>query len=847
MKKNNKNWKRTGLVLLVMLTMIISPSITARIDIDSDSIDYTGSDDLTMTSDSNLSIEPTDDTNFSSDAIPTANNTYDLGSNALRWNNIYGTYFFGDGSGLTGLPSGFTYSDWFDQDLNTTNSTTFDGLTLDGNLDMNSNDINNANDIEVENQLTVLNDIKLHDKLEYDGGGGTHLDFNPNQIIIAAGGINILNMQTALATFGVNVTMNENLTISGDITPTANNTYSLGSDELRWNNIYGGSIVGDGGGITNLTIPSETFLPISAVTEAGTQTGGDIDSMRVPEDGLSWNVTEAGGGVPVLRIKVNFTNITTFDSVIGRVYYSGGQGHEVQLEIWRFDTEVWENYIEFTDMTDFVNFYVPVFDPIDHINTTTSDVWLRFDHAQNGIPSHEFRVDYVAIIDGFTALTVSDHDALGGRDNKSNHPWAMPTDGSRNFNGDVVFEQDIHLGNTTQNLTYNSSKNQLLANIAQGQPYQWKIQGTDSVRKTPTRYFEVDVTQDWTGAATELFPSNAFYLGLNDKRTVSSGAWDYVRVADFHTIRDASFSSAATSGNYLMGIFNEVSDSGDYTDTTPSYYQFNRWDTGTISPSFTGVTSTGTASISAFYYSPTIFATTPTTGSVTGNLDFIKLEPIIYAMPGVLGGFNFTNIKGFRYNPAIVGTPTSEYAFYANRGNFRLFDNYAMEFGSNNETQGDAEVYWDGSDVIFDTSITTDGSFHCTGNITQKSYRIKLLATKFTTPHGYANARVGGTTGTKFYNAYTAFDLVATVEIPPGYKATHVCVYGENSTNPVTVYENRIDDGTTAVSKGVGTVNTELDITDVECTSWNYLTIFVDCAATLLDELFGGYITIEAI
>ena len=199
--------------------------------------------------------------------------------------------------------------------------------------------------------------------------------------------------------------------------------------------IYANSFHGDGGNLTNIT-SGKTFSPVNIYTEAGTLDFGDLNSVITPEDDNSYNVSEISGSPPVIRILINFTGLTSFSSVIGRIYYDGGQGHEIQLEIYCNESAVWESYLEFTDMSDFINFYVPVFDPQNHVYN--SNVYLRFDYVQNGIPSHNFHIDYIALVDGFTALTVADHDALGGRDNKSNHPWALPVDGSRNMTGDFL-------------------------------------------------------------------------------------------------------------------------------------------------------------------------------------------------------------------------------------------------------------------------------------------------------------------------------------------------------------------------------------------------------------------------
>lgn len=232
---------------------------------------------------------------------------------------------------------------------------------------------------------------------------------------------------------------------------------------------------GDGGNLTNLSF-GITHTANAITTEAGTLTAGDLTSITYPEDGDSYNVTEDGGVPPVLRININFTTIIDLDSIIGRIWYDGGQGHTMQLEIWRVDTKVWENYAEFTDMTDFVNFYVPIFDPVYHINTTTSDVRVRFEHTDNGIPSHKFHIDYIALIDGITALTTSDHDSLSGRNVKTNHPWALPIDGSRNMTNSLIIN-----GNLYAYSLFGDGGNLTNISGADGNPFNQDLNTTDDV------------------------------------------------------------------------------------------------------------------------------------------------------------------------------------------------------------------------------------------------------------------------------------------------------------------------------------------------------------------------------
>jgi hypothetical protein len=136
-----------------------------------------------------------------------------------------GKYTDLDFSGTTGLSDGVDNvsaggGGSYDQDLNTTDSPSFTGLTLNGDLDMATHDISNVNDLEVEN------DIILNDKLEHLGDSDTYLDFNDNQILLYAGGLLILNLQQTGLTINSNVTFSENITGNGS---------GLAID---WNNLY---------------------------------------------------------------------------------------------------------------------------------------------------------------------------------------------------------------------------------------------------------------------------------------------------------------------------------------------------------------------------------------------------------------------------------------------------------------------------------------------------------------------------------------------------------------------------------------------------------------------------------
>jgi hypothetical protein len=86
---------------------------------------------------------------------------------------------------------------------------------------------------------------------------------------------------------------------------------------------------------------------------------------------------------------------------------------------------------------------------------------------------------------------------------------------------------------------------------------------------------------------------------------------------------------------------------------------------------------------------------------------------------------------------------------------------------------------------------------------------------------------------------------VVNIPIPTGFRATHVRVYGSDATNAVNVYANDIANGTTATGLGSGSVGTEINITDLDSTTTNYLSIYVGTGNG--DRIYGGYVTISKI
>ena len=86
-------------------------------------------------------------------------------------------------------------------------------------------------------------------------------------------------------------------------------------------------------------------------------------------------------------------------------------------------------------------------------------------------------------------------------------------------------------------------------------------------------------------------------------------------------------------------------------------------------------------------------------------------------------------------------------------------------------------------------------------------------------------------TGVQVGNA--AQEMIATVNIPYGTTATHVTIWGSQTTRVVEVYEAEVDTNGIGSAIGTGTTNgSAIDITDTAATSTNYLLIKVIVTAT---------------
>jgi site-specific recombinase XerD len=160
---------------------------------------------------------------FNSSLLPQTTNTYDLGSSALQWNNVYGNNIYSNGTLLTQL------------------------FQKNGNV---ISPFNISDDLAIGGTSTSTAKFQIFGTTGNATTAGT-LTFN------TAGSIQTTNNQGL--TLGGNTTGNITLspqngsgfvtingTINSNLVPTLNNTYNLGSPTNQWNTLYVNNIISGG-------------------------------------------------------------------------------------------------------------------------------------------------------------------------------------------------------------------------------------------------------------------------------------------------------------------------------------------------------------------------------------------------------------------------------------------------------------------------------------------------------------------------------------------------------------------------------------------------------------------------
>jgi hypothetical protein len=138
--------------------------------------------------------------------------------------------------------------------------------------------------------------------------------------------------------------------------------------------------------------------------------------------------------------------------------------------------------------------------------------------------------------------------------------------------------------------------------------------------------------------------------------------------------------------------------------------------------------------------------------------------------------------------------------------------------------------------------LDVTGDLSVSGNILPGIANIKILPRDFIADDGGRPVAIDDvTTGKRHIESHSNYPMYTSVEIPMGFKATSVLIYG-NGTSAVTVNKADIN-SSTITSVGSGSIGSPITLTHTSATTTNYL--LIELAQTSGEKVYGGLVGIS--
>ena len=291
-----------------------------------------------------------------------------------------------------------------------------------------------------------------------------------------------------------------------------------------------------------------------------------------------------------------------------------------------------------------------------------------------------------------------------------------------------------------------------------------------------------------TGATADQTKSDINGLAISTVGTIGTGVWQGTAIASNYLDSDTAHLSGVQTfigpKTFASGIIYD----GDRS-TTPGDGAAIHVDSSDITDNNTSASGTATAFNHVNIENPRIMASNASVTTTTASTVYIKGAPVAS-----------TN-----------QTITNAYALNVAAGNVKL--------GAGLEVGGDLDV---------------------TGNVLPGITYVKILPSDFIPDDAGRPIMIDDTGSDRWLESHSTAKMFASVQIPVGFKATHVDVYG-SATSAITVYEADVN-RKTVTSKGTGNIGTQINITDVTADATNYILIQLSQASG--EEVYGGKLTI---
>lgn len=241
------------------------------------------------------------------------------------------------------------------------------------------------------------------------------------------------------------------------------------------------------------------------------------------------------------------------------------------------------------------------------------------------------------------------------------------------------------------------------------------------------------------------------------------------------------------------------------------------------------------------------------TGNVTGNA---STATALTAGNKTIDG-NLTigaNQAGHDLNLYGATTNFSKCMWDASHNQLHFSDQAKIVFGTGAYSgDSDSSIQANGSDLVISNtvgdiligdSVEITGNLDITGTVRPGLTFIKILPRDFIPDDVGRPVQINDSSSSRFLVSHSTAKMYASVDIPQGFKATAVDVYGSGTSN-MTVYAANINSGS-PTSLGNGGIGTTFTISSgLQSNSTNYL--LIELSQTSLEKVYGGKVTISKI
>ena len=190
----------------------------------------------------------------------------------------------------------------------------------------------------------------------------------------------------------------------------------------------------------------------------------------------------------------------------------------------------------------------------------------------------------------------------------------------------------------------------------------------------------------------------------------------------------------------------------------------------------------------------------------------------------------------------------------ASHNQLHFTDQAKIVFGTGGGPGGsDSSIQANGSDLVISNtvgdiligdSVEITGNLDITGIVRPGISVIKILPRDFIADDVGRPLQISDSTSNRFLVSHSTAKMYASVEIPLGFKATAVDVYG-SGTSSMTVYVANIN-SSSQTSLGNGSIGTTFTISSGgNADTTNYL--LIELTQTSLEKVYGGKVTISKI